>query len=75
LQHASADLHYDLGVVLAAVSQNGHALHDASADLRGDLEVVLPAIAQNGFVLDDTSAASRGARTSQSFSCGGGKHE
>ena len=41
----------DKEAVLAAVAQNGWALHDASPALRADRPVVLAAVAQNGWAL------------------------
>lgn len=42
---------YDKEIVLAAVSQNGHALRYASVDLRSDKEVVLRAVSQRGIAI------------------------
>ena len=44
---ASAQLKGDRKILLAAVSQNGHALHSASAELKGDREVVTRAVSKD----------------------------
>ena len=52
----------DREIVLAAVAQDGCALHHAAAELRGDREVVLAAVAQNGNALRSAAAELKGDR-------------
>lgn len=61
-QEALAKLFQDRSFVLAAVQENGGALHHASPELQDDREVVLCALRENGASLEFASEKLRGDR-------------